>query len=255
MTRPTRDSRHDGFTLIEILVVIAIIVILMGLLFPVFRGARERARQAKCMSNLRQLATALQMYKQDNMRYPGPPTVVGGVCMGAFADVVTAGYVDKTDILYCPDHVDAIANLKGCKTVGYSSYSFLADITGSGVSIKTYASGGAPMNLYNYAGYNADGFDVGGPSAPGSVWGPGQKDWPRLVNRYAPQSTIVAHCPYHRSHYAKGGLDVPDAHAAGKQHEMVLHLGGDVDTATLSDLITPGANNHTEFETQGVGAP
>ncbi len=54
-----------GFTLIELLVVIAIIAILAAILFPVFARARERARQTSCLSNLRQIGTALLMYAQD----------------------------------------------------------------------------------------------------------------------------------------------------------------------------------------------
>jgi prepilin-type N-terminal cleavage/methylation domain-containing protein/prepilin-type processing-associated H-X9-DG protein len=54
-----------GFTLIELLVVIAIIAILAAILFPVFARAREKARQASCQSNLKQVALAFMMYAQD----------------------------------------------------------------------------------------------------------------------------------------------------------------------------------------------
>ncbi len=54
-----------GFTLIELLVVIAIIAILAAILFPVFARAREKARQASCQSNLKQLALAFHSYVQD----------------------------------------------------------------------------------------------------------------------------------------------------------------------------------------------
>ena len=49
---------NRGFTLIELLVVIAIIAILAAVLFPVFASAREKARQAACMSNMNQLGQA-----------------------------------------------------------------------------------------------------------------------------------------------------------------------------------------------------
>jgi prepilin-type N-terminal cleavage/methylation domain-containing protein/prepilin-type processing-associated H-X9-DG protein len=57
--------RNRGFTLIELLVVIAIIAILAAILFPVFARAREAARKATCLSNLKQLALAAIMYAQD----------------------------------------------------------------------------------------------------------------------------------------------------------------------------------------------
>jgi prepilin-type N-terminal cleavage/methylation domain-containing protein/prepilin-type processing-associated H-X9-DG protein len=56
---------RKGFTLIELLVVIAIIAILAAILFPVFAQARAKARAISCVSNLKQLGTAAQMYMQD----------------------------------------------------------------------------------------------------------------------------------------------------------------------------------------------
>ncbi len=55
----------SAFTLIELLVVIAIIAILAAILFPVFAQAREKARSASCLSNLKQLGTSITMYVQD----------------------------------------------------------------------------------------------------------------------------------------------------------------------------------------------
>ncbi len=57
--------RHRGFTLIELLVVIAIIAILAAILFPVFAQARDKARQATCLSNIKQLSLGVLMYAQD----------------------------------------------------------------------------------------------------------------------------------------------------------------------------------------------
>ena len=59
------STRRDGFTMIELLVVMSILAVLAAILFPVFAGAREKARGATCMSNLRQIGIALESYSQD----------------------------------------------------------------------------------------------------------------------------------------------------------------------------------------------
>src|SRR5205085_8049166 len=58
-------DRKAAFTLIELLVVVAIIAIMAALLFPVFARAREKARQASCLSNLEQISKGVLMYMSD----------------------------------------------------------------------------------------------------------------------------------------------------------------------------------------------
>ena len=60
-----RRSPSKGFSLIELLVVVSVIVILSAILFPVFAQAREAARRTTCLSNLRQLVTAHHLYVQE----------------------------------------------------------------------------------------------------------------------------------------------------------------------------------------------
>ena len=62
---PVQHRAPRGFTLIELLVVIAIIAILAAILFPVFAQAREAARKASCLSNIKQFGLATLMYVQD----------------------------------------------------------------------------------------------------------------------------------------------------------------------------------------------
>lgn len=66
-----RFSGRAGFTLIELLTVIAIIGILAAILIPVVGAVRESARGAECVSNLRQIATGMQLYANENgERFP-----------------------------------------------------------------------------------------------------------------------------------------------------------------------------------------
>jgi len=110
-------NRRSGFTLIELLVVIAIIAILAAILFPVFAQARAKARQAACLSNLKQIGLAVMMYTQDYDEVY-PQTGWQGPCTNP-ADGVTAGdqfwsgiyafpiasspYIKNWQIFSCPD--------------------------------------------------------------------------------------------------------------------------------------------------------
>jgi type II secretory pathway pseudopilin PulG len=59
-----------AYSMLELLVVIGVIVVIASILMPVFSQSKERAKQAVCISNLKQFHYALEMYRQDNEEYP-----------------------------------------------------------------------------------------------------------------------------------------------------------------------------------------
>lgn len=101
-----------GFTLIELLVVIAIIAILAAILFPVFARVQERARQSACQNNMKQLATAMQSYVDDNNGAFPDQSAVGFAYTKGPVDATTGGdWIKQFSHRYRTDAADAPAGL------------------------------------------------------------------------------------------------------------------------------------------------
>jgi len=113
-------TRPKGFTLIELLVVIAIIAILAAILFPVFAQAKEAAKKTSCLSNIKQISLAAQMYEGD------------------YDDIIPlAGYQDFT-------------------TNAPTTWMFLVDpYVKSGYPVSTTLEGGKGFGVYQCPDYSA----------------------------------------------------------------------------------------------------
>ena len=107
---PSRASRPargftPGFTLIELLVVIAIIAILAAILFPVFQSVRENARRTACLSNMKQIGTAITLYSQDYDELIVPSQNGGGTDLVSWPSIIQP-YIKNADVFVCPDGSD-----------------------------------------------------------------------------------------------------------------------------------------------------
>ncbi len=102
-----------AFTLIELLVVIAIIAIPAAILFPVFARAREKARQASCQSNLKQIGLAFAMYVSDfDQKYPKAWWLA---CTGVgpnWRDVISP-YIKNNQLFQCPSNEAGVGDCNG----------------------------------------------------------------------------------------------------------------------------------------------
>ena len=141
-------SNKRAFTLIELLVVIAIISILAAILFPVFARARENARRASCMSNLKQIGLGFMMYTQDyDERYPNIGSTdtdkviyPDGVLEANNWVMRIYPYVKSTELFNCPSSENnwtgtAIPNLS--RHVSYGINAAMIPSTGSAISIAS----------------------------------------------------------------------------------------------------------------------
>jgi len=119
----SHTHKRTGFTLIELLVVIAIIAILAAILFPIFLSAKERARQGRCIANLRQIGLALNGYADDYNGYVEWGMVVPdgydnvadqyGRTYSTSHILISKKYASTKGIFFCPSDEYWIKGRKG----------------------------------------------------------------------------------------------------------------------------------------------
>ena len=135
----SRNSR--AFTLIELLVVIAIISIIASILFPVFARARENARRASCMSNLKQMALGMMMYVQDyDETFPRAHVYLNGSSTATFWWKTIQPYTNSKQLFYCPSSPNAGNMSVDPQNLEYSINYFVAPTSTAVVKLSTIQS-------------------------------------------------------------------------------------------------------------------
>jgi prepilin-type N-terminal cleavage/methylation domain-containing protein/prepilin-type processing-associated H-X9-DG protein len=120
MKTPLSPLPRSGFSLVELLVVVAIIALLAAMLFPAFSRARDNARRASCQSNLKQIGLSLQQYVQDySSQYPPDNAISLGASPNGWAFLIQP-YAKSIQILQCPSEETAPSPLPS--GLGYTDY-------------------------------------------------------------------------------------------------------------------------------------
>jgi len=223
-------SVKRGFTLIELLVVIAIIAILASILFPVFAKAREKARQTTCLSQIRQIAIAAQMYDQDNQaRYPG----------SAGWDALLGNYLgNNAQMFTCPSDSSSTGAVN---SYGYNGLLVRADLSGVNESVIT-----APTEVGVVCDASPSMTYGNGGTISGGGWNtPTTSD--QIPNPRHSGGTVVGYCDGHAT-YCPNGFNAQDiSNNVTRAFYMVDALG-------LINNPGGGLNQPSTAATTGSGA-
>lgn len=228
-------ASRKGFSLVELLTVIAIIALLAGIIFPVLALVQKKAQMTKCMTQLHEVGLAVQVFKQDNRKYPdilgtvveyqgsavapfdratGNPSAThlptGATVTGLFPE-----YVKAARLYHCP----------GSKVTDTSAVANNYSVNGVNVEMYTYNSydffqpaGGSPQPHYAKTWTTTI---PTSPTWPGDTAELQQKDYERQLRfRTPPDSTVITWCSWHET---RSGTEV-----SGKT--PTLFLDGHVDS-------------------------
>ncbi|MHB0912428.1 MAG: type II secretion system protein [Armatimonadota bacterium] len=256
-------KRERGFTIIELLTVIAIIAILAAIIFPVMSAARRQAKKTQCISNLAQVHRSVKLFEQDEHRFPefiaGPVEFDGS---GAVVPIdKSRGMVDNRLVSLYPEYIKSIDGLRCPESVlngeglTYSTTDWISDpvtqiLIDQGLTNQLRVSWDSVNGVSMYKLYKYSSYDYQAP--PGAVspeahystaWmfydpqdtentneennlGPRQLHW-----RNPPEDTVITWCSHHRDVAGDGTLK-------GGSKDLVLFLDGRVKLLKSADLAT-----------------
>ena len=211
-----------GFSLVELLTVIAIIAILAAIIFPVMATVKARAKTVQCMTNLQQIASALKMFQMDNRRYP---ETLGNYVQynsgGALVpfDKTTSDpthlslypeYVKSVSVFHCPLSSTTNTRIITTLSVGSPAQTFQYYTYDSyDVYMPNPAGGGADINSLRYTPMWADGKTFDQIKASVMQYEPFddysntddgiKQDYKRQLRfRQPSDDTVVTWCSFHR---------------------------------------------------------
>jgi prepilin-type N-terminal cleavage/methylation domain-containing protein/prepilin-type processing-associated H-X9-DG protein len=218
---------RKGFTLIELLVVIAIIAILAAILFPVFAKAREKARQASCLSNQKQIGLAIMQYVQDyDETYPCTCIYAGGY-VTFWNNFSLTPYVKSQQVFRCPSQASVDKHWGGIWTeTAYNLNDAIGRATDSGFGLPpaTLAEVKTPAGTW-LLGENAGYY---GGCWRGRYPGPGAPyaSYPITLD-YTLDQFAAIYPGFGKIHSDGINVGYADGHSKWAKYENLMYINGD----------------------------
>lgn len=253
-SHPTHNRRgRHGFTLPELLIVIAIIVVLAALLFLGSRSLIARAHQVTCMSNLRQLGSASLAYAGDHGGSTVPAVIQNGTGINGAVDwatiLVSEGYVGdssssspeqfhKHSVFCCP----AGLSIRSTNDRGkFSDPAYAVTDDAQGYLLHTFKGKDGKSNRYLHSWYGINAIvNNASPSFP--FWGlqtvGGNKPWSitagRKINTITDPSTVVG--LYCGMGFHNGAVSRVAARHGGRKRVNIMFMDGHVRSLPIQDV-------------------